>query len=427
MGNLPGDSVTTRSGRVRNARPLLWVLLAATLASHVLILWINRHSIAAGSYDFVAFYSAAQIVKSGHGESLYTIPMQRQFQQQFPSFREHPLLFNHPAFEVLIYLPLAYFSFPTAFVLWTVVNLGTLCVVLFLLFPRIQSLKESLGSPLILLLLLSFYPVTVTLLQGQDSILFLLLYCAAFAELRRGNDQRAGLFCALSMFRFQLMIPLFLAFLFRRRWKVLRGFLLGSAGLALLSVFITGWDGLVAYVRLLWGINEASRQNPANRDLYYIHPEAMPNIRGFLDAHLAGRMPDAVVLLLIASASLLLLVWSVRKGVGRHGGGQTGSDLPFALHTTVTLLITYHMHLHDVSLLLLPLLLVANHLVETPADRSPVRLGLLVLIIGFFFSPTYVLPFWYDQLNLVALPLLAFALLIAAEMARASKPAAAPA
>jgi len=415
---VPDDSMSIRRAQVQNARPLLWVLLATTLGSHGLLLWVNRHSIAVGSYDFVAFYSAGQIVQQGLGKQLYDPAVQHRFQRQFPPRSERPLLYYHPPFEALLYAVFAVFSYPTAFLLWMAFSLVALCAVPFLLFPRLQNLEDTLGKPLVFLLLLSFYPVTVTLWQGQDSILLLLLYCGAFAEMRRGKQWRAGLLCALGLFRFQLMIPLFLVFLFGRTGKVLWGFLAGSAGMALLSVWIAGWQGLLGYARLLWTINETSRQNPAGRDFYYIHPEAMPNLRGLLDTQLAGRMPEAMILFLIVGGSLFLLGWSVKRGIGKHSLERTGQDLPFALHTTVTLLVTYHMHLHDLTLLLLPLLIISNHLLQAPAGSRPVRLGLLLLVVGFFATPVYIIPFYFEQANLLALLLLAFAFLIGREMAR---------
>ena len=406
-----------------NARPLCWLILTGTLAAHLLIFWINRQSIAKGSLDFVAFYAAAQIVKNGQGEHLYNIETQRLFQQQFSSFQENPLLYNHPPFEMLVYLPLAYFSFPTAFILWTVLNLGALCAFLYLLFPYLRNLRESLGSGLVVMLVFAFYPVLIALMQGQDSLLFLLLYALTFAHLQRGNDGRAGLFAALGLFRYQLMISLLLALGFRRRWKVLYGFLPGVAGLALATILTTGWRGPLENLSLLFQINQAARSNPTNKAIYYIHPEAMPNLRGFFDAHLGGKIPDAYIVLLLVSLSLLLLVWSLTKGVGTRAENPTEMELPFALHTTIILLVSYHMHLHDVSVLLVPLLLVSNHLAKVPGRWRGSRLALILLVVGLFFSPTYVIPFCYGRLNLLALALVAFALLIGTAISRQQSPA----
>ena len=39
---------------------------------------------------------------------------------------------------------------------------------------------------------LAFFPVAYALMQGQDSILLLLLYCMAYDALRRNEDMGAG-------------------------------------------------------------------------------------------------------------------------------------------------------------------------------------------------------------------------------------------
>jgi hypothetical protein len=198
--------------------------------------------------------------------------------------------------------------------------------------------------------------------------------------------------------------------------------LLGSTGLGIISVLVTGWRGVLNYIELLLRINQAARDNPANKATFYIHPEAMPNLRGFFDAHLAGKIPDHYVVVLIAGLSALLLIWSLSKGVGGRFEGTTDADLPFSLHTVVILLISYHMHLHDVSVLLVPLLLVANHLASAPYEPSPSRLVLIFMVVALFLSPTYFIPTQIQQLNWLALPIAVFALLVGTEISRQRSP-----
>lgn len=399
-----------------NARSLAWIILTGTLLCHFFIFWIARTNIAKGSYDFVAFYAAAQIVDSGHGDQLYQIETQRVFQERFSAFQEHPLLFNHPPFEVLMYLPLAFFSFPTAFILWTVVSLGALCAALALLFPYLRNIRASLGAGIVVMLGVAFYPVLIALMQGQDSLIFFLLYVLTFVHLQRGNDGRAGFFASLGMFRYQLMLPLLLALGFQKRWKVLSGLLPGVAGLGLATIFATGWQGPLKNLELLLRINRAARSNPSDKGIFYIHPEAMANLRGFLDTHLGGKIPDIYIVLLLVACSLLLLAWALNKGMGRRVQDPKEMELPFALYTIVILLVSYHMHLHDVSLLLVPLLLASNHLAQIPASWPRSRFALLLLVIVMFFSPTYIVPFLYGNLNLLAIAFVAFALLVAAQI-----------
>jgi hypothetical protein len=86
--------------------------------------------------------------------------------------------------------------------------------------------------------------------------------------------------------------------------------------------------------------------------------------------------------------------------------------LEFSLVTLVALLVGWHTNAHDLSLLVLPLVLTADHhqnmsTREPDRNRSPLALVLLILI-----SPILISPFWialwlkYGKVNLMAVPLL---------------------
>ena len=53
----------------------------------------------------------------------------------------------------------------------------------------------------------------------------------------------AGCCLGLGIFRFHLVLPLVLILLYRRRGKVLFGFVATAALLGLISVAIIGWEG----------------------------------------------------------------------------------------------------------------------------------------------------------------------------------------
>jgi len=404
--------------RAQKLRLVLLVILSASLLAHLLVFRGAKQSVLSGYYDFAAYYGAAQIVAGGAGKDLYDYDTQLKSQQQFVLGRKRPLLFNHPAFEALFFLPFAHFPYARAYLLWALVNLVILSILPFLLLPYLRGLRDSLRPSLVVISFFSFFPIFAAILQGQDSILLLFIYTLVFISLKRGYEHRTGVLLGLGMFRPQLMIPFLLAFMVRRRWKVLSGFLIASALLALLSIQITGWKGAISYPGLLWGIDRGARDSIAGADHYAIHPSAMPNLRGFIHAHIAGGIPEAYTSLGILGISLLLVFWSISKGVGKRSSEQTGLDLPFALHLTTTILVSYHLHVHDVSLLLLPLLLVANDLALAKDFRGVVRCGLLTVLLCLFLSPVYMIAVLLGGLNWLALPILAFAPMIAAEIRR---------
>ena len=99
---------------------------------------------------------------------------------------------------------------------------------------------------LTLLTILAFFPVWYCLLQGQDSILLLLLFALSFWLWRRGQDEAAGFVLALGLFRPQLVLPFVLVTFLGGRWKFIRGFIPGASSSSLCPL---GWS-----VFMVWPI-----------------------------------------------------------------------------------------------------------------------------------------------------------------------------
>ena len=103
-------------------------------------------------------------------------------------------------------MPLAGLRYVTAYLVWAAFNIALILGFWTLLRPRLPSLHNLLpGLPL--LTMFAFFPVTMALLQGQDSILLLFLYGLAFSALSTGRAFVAGVCLALALFKFQLVLP----------------------------------------------------------------------------------------------------------------------------------------------------------------------------------------------------------------------------
>src|SRR5207248_2959478 len=172
----------------------------------------------------------------------------------------------------LLFVPFAMVSYVTAYVLWTIVNLFLLCGSAVLLWPYLANLRR-LSPAVAVLLIFSSFPVFVSILQGQDSILLLAIFAASFVALKRNRAEIAGLLLALGTFKFQVVIPVMAIFLLQRRWKLATGFLVGVAGLVGMSATVVGWRTMLAYPRLLHHIEHG---------LVGVTPRVMPNIRGLV-------------------------------------------------------------------------------------------------------------------------------------------------
>ena len=143
--------------------------------------------VAAGYPDFTSFYGAGLSLRQGQGSQLYDAEEQWRTQQVFAQrvrIRGGPLPYLRPPFETLLFVPLTLLSYPQAYFLWTAINLGIAVWVPFLLRQHVPDLRP-VSSWLLALLPLAFTPIFFALVQGQDSILLLLLYSVAYLALQK--------------------------------------------------------------------------------------------------------------------------------------------------------------------------------------------------------------------------------------------------
>jgi hypothetical protein len=348
----------------RPRRALLFAIVLVLLLD-VAVFRRQKQLVLAGASDFSSFYAAARLLIAGRGAQVYDYAAQKEAQEQFISnlnFRHGPLPYVHPPFELLLFAALAYLRYPAAVIAWYAVNIVVFVRAMLLFAGRIRVLGTWV--PWVLIAAAFFPPVLVALIQGQDSIVLLLLLGLVYLWLTTGHELRAGGLLALATFKPQFVLPLVLAFMMAKRWRLLAAFVAGCLALAGVSIALVGWHTTVAYPRTLL---EYSRLPPNWVGAY---PGKMPDVRGFLYTLLHARVAEpALRTLTVASSALLLIpvLW-----VGKLEGTRL-SELGFSLCIVIALLAGFHVNDHDLTLLLLPLCLTANYL-ATPATsggRSP--------------------------------------------------------
>lgn len=398
------DGAGETRGRMRSyvlvALSLLWILNWASVLPQITD---SRH---AGTQDFSIFYIGSKIVVSGQSSHLYDLSMQARYQTA--AYRSQPLPFDHPAYELLLFLPLTVFSFTGAFWSWTAINIVMALLAALLLsahlpnFPRPAALWTFAAA-------MASFPLIWALCQGQDSILLLLLFVLVFLNLKAGKDPIAGFVLALGLFKFTLVIPFLIPFLLKRRWRFLAGFLAGAALAVGISVWITGINGSRQYIQLLSLLS-------AHPAVGYINLFLMPNVRGFLLTLLAGH---GVTLrefnIFSAAVSVLLLIVPLLTFCGEENSERF--ELWFGLNLTIALLVSPHLYWHDLTLLLLPTFLAANALLKG-GMRMNFTLAAAIILTFLFAGAWPVWPAYIEVLKAVSpslffLPLCGFALWLA--------------
>jgi hypothetical protein len=392
-------SLASRAPGSLALRPILLAFLVATIVPHAWMFFSFRREIATGYPDFTIFYTAGKSVYEGRGRELYDLETQLALQRSFApevKHRENALPFNHPPFEALLFVPLAGLPYVAAYIVWAVFNIVLILGFWILLRPRLPSLNNLLpGLPL--LVMFAFFPATMALLQGQDSILLLFLYGLAFWALATGRAYVAGLCLALALFKFQLVLPFVVVLLVRRQWKAVAGFTFTALVLLLVSAAVVGWNGVMAYPGFVLRLN----RSPAQAG---IDPRDMPNLRGLVAGSLhLGGVPAMLLIIALSIALLALVVrwWSVQPGQKFEFG--------FSLCLAVTTMISYHLFVHDLSVLLLPVLLLAE-LVLAGQIVGRARRLLVASLAVLFLTPVYaVLQFWLREMNLMVFVVAMFA------------------
>lgn len=361
------------------------VILTVALLFVPLLLQVATHY--AVKEDFTAFYTAGLLVRSGQTGQLYHSDAQTRVQAQLHAGRRL-ITFIHPPFEALAAAPFTAVSYSVAYLLWGVLNIGALVLATWLLAPWCRVADQPFRY---MLLVFAFSPVWLSLIGGEGTALLLLFLALAYVNLQKNRDIRAGLWLALGLARFQIVLPLALLLLLKRKWKVVASFSAGGATLGMVSLLMVGWAGLLSYTRLLIFL---FRHPIAPHRLGALASD-MPNFRGILTALLPHWM-FGPLLLLLSGVSIAVFVWP------RH---DHRLDYPLAI--PVALLLAPHLHVYDLSLMVLAIIAVLNSAPEmAPRWRNVMYASAAVL----YLPPLYFALWKFHGLYLFSLPVAAFSL-----------------
>jgi Glycosyltransferase family 87 len=357
--------------------------------------------------DFPDFYCAARMLAAGHGPQLYDADLQRQYQARYAG--RVGTLYIHPPFEALLYLAVAWLPLRYAYLLWSLLNLTFLGVGVRLLAKEILpwDWRLSLGVSL------TFVPTLLCFLQGQDSLLLLLLVVLSFSALRHSRGFAAGCWLGLGLFKFQLALPLALVLVVTQnrniRTGLVKGFSLAALALAALSAAISGWSVFLIYPKFLLHLKA--------QPFAGIVPQAMANFRGLIYLLFHSDQSSGAVIslsILCAAALIMTLVGWRKMGRNNNNDNKDNFDLAFANSVTFALLVSYHLNPHDLSLALLPIaLLLRSTSARTPAARKTANWVTLGLLAIFLLPPLHLWALKAGAYALVGLPLLALFLSVA--------------
>ena len=349
--------------------------MAAIVGTHVFFLWRVRERIERGDPDFTVFYTAGKMLRQGLGPQLYHPHAQQAVQATFTrdlDIRRGPLPYIHPPFEALVFLPLTFLPYPTAFALWNLINLGLLFGVMLLLSRSLTSLQKF-GAGHAVLLSLAFFPVFANFHQGQDAILLLLIVTLTFRALERDRDLLAGCWLGFGLFKYHLILPLALIVVVWRGKKFFAGFSVIGTALVLISVKLVGWKGALEYPKFAWQVVS----EPAFGG---IPPRQLLSLFGLLGGLGLDKSWQYVVQAAVAVTSVTLLV--VTAKMRKLAAHDWSFRLCFTSAVITALLVGYSTNSYDLSLLVVPLAIVADYAFRNSASATRVFIPIIPLLVS---------------------------------------------
>jgi Glycosyltransferase family 87 len=395
--------------RLRNLAYWSAVAACLELAAGELIGWL-RFALTGNlrGPDFYAYYAISLLLLHRGPRVVYDYGVQKQFQDQVTAqWGGQFYLLPHilPPWVTLVFYPLALLPYRAAYIAWgvSIVLLVGLAIWLLLGAAGLRGRAALLAAAAAAASL----PVTVLLLQGQsDALMLAALAAAAFFAVRGrhrsltatvdrparlgstdaaspqgGWGVAAGGFVALALVKPQLMLLLPAWLLVRRAWWALAAFLGGSVLLVAISLVTFGWAAVLQWIRILtpWAF--------AGGGGFSVDTQSRYSLRGLLQ--LLGLPLAAQVAVLIACLlGLTLLLWRSRAD----------ARVQIALALCGSFALSPYQHAHDLSLLLVPGLLLAG---ARPVLRHP-RAGGWLLLAG-----------WLGLELLILVPLLTAATIVA--------------
>jgi hypothetical protein len=297
-------------------------------------------------YDFSALYTAGRIAASNSYHLIYDIPTELRVQEAIHGFSlrtDQVLLYNHPPILVPLLQLICTPDYISSFWRWVLVSFGFVVCSAILMERILSAMKWRLGWKMLLLIsVLSFYPVFVGLLKGQDSFLLIFGGMVWFYGMVRSKDWAAGLGLAMTVIRPQVALILAVPFLFNRR-KVWWWFAAAAALLVLCSISLIGLRGVTDFIHLT--IISAAGQG------FDLNEIGMVNFTGML-LRFFPAMPVGLIhgfgwALFLAAVVGLSIIWKI---------SPTLHIRYIVLEACVSLFASPHLHFHDLGFLLIPFL-----------------------------------------------------------------------
>jgi hypothetical protein len=315
--------------------------------------------------DYKAFYSAGRVAIVSPA-NVYNSDRQFSSAGLWDS-KDKSLTYYHAPHELLIFGPLSLLPYRMSLAIWRLLSATCFSLACFLL-ARVYELpfKQTVVFSAAL------FGVTFCLLEGQDSLLLLLLLSTSLYLARNGSDLSAGCLLGIALFKPQVPIVVAIAMFISGRRRFSSGFLSTAIFIAVASFAVIRTDGSREMLELL--------HVAEMREV----PGQMISLRG-LFSFLGAENPLPAVIASLSLIAAFVPLWRRLQNL----------TLMFSSAILVGALTAFHFHGQDLAILLIPVLWLACRPRLGPAAKTA--------IWSLYLSPFFMLLLYWGLTGILAI------------------------
>jgi hypothetical protein len=290
----------------------------------------------------------------------------------------------HPPSCVFLALPLAWLDYPEAQLVWNLLSLAALALSGWIVMSQL-GIPDSRWAPFLVAALLCSHPLHQHLIQGQLSLLVLLLITCLWAAARSGRCYTAGAFLAAATTIKLFPAFLFLHFIAHRQWRIVWAGLLWLGGLSLATAAAVGPQTYTSYVFEV--LPRASQWSGTAGE------SSLPALWGMLfdpgsKDHILTPLVRSPALAWFGSLLSCCVLTGVSAWIVARSTPRTAADQAFGVMVSAMVLVWPLSCDHYSLILLLPM---ALHWAGLPAT-APCRWAFWLVAVVLWFKPGAFLP-----------------------------------
>lgn len=317
--------------------------------------------------DFSAFYSAGWMVRNGQSASLYDFDAQQKIQQQLVlnAGANDLSAWVHPPHGAWLLAPLTRFSPRAAYAIYCAFLLACFGAGLWVLRQNCARLKQKPCAGIWVLALLSA-PVYFSFSAGQNTGAMFLLQVVAITSLARNREFASGFSVAIGLLKPHLFLAWLPFWIANKKWRALATFAIGAILVVVSSMWFFGAD---VFAREWQTLGSQTYQKYET-----LHAFKMFSWLSFWRLSLGHSFVATALGALCSLAVLARTIWLWTK--------SDDTILLGALSVASIVLMVPHLPVYDLALLLIPVLIFTDRVLELPLERLlDLRLCLLALIV----------------------------------------------